>query len=73
MLFTNYLYLFFMNSWLYTEHRKDRQLLEQEKKAKSKEEENDSKIAKWQVVSEKKPEVPTMNGIANAAFESDHL
>lgn len=59
--------------WLYTEHRKDRQLLEQEKKAKSKEEENDSKIAKWQVVSEKKPEVPTMNGIANAAFESDHL
>lgn len=66
---------FFMDSWLYTEHRKDRQLLEQEKKAKSKEgaEENDSKTMKWQVVGEKKPEVPTMNGVANTAFESDHL
>lgn len=61
--------------WLYTEHRKDRKMLEQEKKAESKVEEadeNDSKTEKWQT-SEKKTEVPTMNGVANAAFESDHL
>ncbi|CAD1474217.1 unnamed protein product, partial [Heterotrigona itama] len=53
---------------------KDRQLLEQEKvKSKEGPEENDLKTTKWQVVGEKKPEVPTMNGVANAAFESDHL
>lgn len=65
---------FLTNSWLYTEHRKDRQLLEQEKvKSKEGPEENDLRTTKWQAVGEKKSEVPTMNGIANAAFESDHL
>ncbi|KAK9307203.1 hypothetical protein QLX08_002380 [Tetragonisca angustula] len=60
--------------WLYTEHRKDRQQLEQEKvKSKEGPEENDLRTTKWQVVGEKKSEVPTMNGVANAAFESDHL
>lgn len=63
--------------WLYTEHRKDRRLLEQEKKAKSKvegQEESDSKVAaKWQISGEKKSEVPTMNGVTNAAFEFDRL
>ncbi|XP_034174522.1 putative peptidoglycan muropeptide transporter SLC46 [Osmia lignaria lignaria] len=62
--------------WLYTEHRRDRQLLEQEKKAKSKAEEqddSDSKTEKWQIIGEKKTEVRTMNGVANAAFESDRL
>ncbi|XP_003703016.1 putative peptidoglycan muropeptide transporter SLC46 [Megachile rotundata] len=62
--------------WLYTEHRRDRKLLEEDKKAKSKVEEadeNDSKTEKWQTAGEKKTEVPTMNGVANAAFESDHL
>ncbi|XP_053980354.1 solute carrier family 46 member 3 [Hylaeus volcanicus] len=60
--------------WLYTEHRRDRQLLEQEKKAKNMvegQEESDSKTAKWQITVEKKSEVPAMNGITNAAFESD--
>ena len=65
---------FLTNSWLYTEHRKDRQQLEQEKvKSKEGPEENDLRTTKWQVVGEKKSEVPTMNGVANAAFESDHL
>ncbi|XP_029035548.1 solute carrier family 46 member 3 [Osmia bicornis bicornis] len=62
--------------WLYTEHRRDRQLLEQEKKAKSKageQDDSDSKTEKWQIIGEKKTEVRTMNGVANAAFESDRL
>ncbi|XP_076655497.1 putative peptidoglycan muropeptide transporter SLC46 [Halictus rubicundus] len=61
--------------WLYTEHRRDRQLLEQEKSASIKPEvqetEGDPRKAKWQIASEKKPEGPTMNGVTNAAFEAD--
>ncbi|XP_033336856.1 putative peptidoglycan muropeptide transporter SLC46 [Megalopta genalis] len=61
--------------WLYTEHRGDRQLLEQENKSSNKvdgqEVEGDSKQNKWQISGDKKTDVPTMNGVTNAAFEAD--
>ncbi|XP_078036330.1 putative peptidoglycan muropeptide transporter SLC46 [Augochlora pura] len=62
--------------WLYTEHRRDRQLLEQEtnkssNKADGQETEGDPRQTKWQISGEKKTDVPTMNGVTNAAFEAD--
>ncbi|KAG7213427.1 hypothetical protein KM043_002711 [Ampulex compressa] len=64
--------------WLYTEHQKDRALQENEEKGKSGRksevlEESDQRATKLQIVGEKKPEVPTTNGIDNSAFESEHL
>ncbi|KAI4495465.1 hypothetical protein M0802_008679 [Mischocyttarus mexicanus] len=63
--------------WLYSEHRKDRIILEREMKIKTNDDEQDEKIKKVLATSERKDEsccvVATMNGVDNMAFETERL
>lgn len=58
--------------WLYTEHRRDRIILERETKAKAIDEEQDEKTMKVLSISERK-ESCAANGVENMAFETEHL
>ncbi|XP_076247991.1 putative peptidoglycan muropeptide transporter SLC46 isoform X2 [Calliopsis andreniformis] len=63
-------------SWLYTEHRKDVQLLEQENKLKTEVENQEGRTSnpfKQQITNNKISEVPITNNVTNVIFQSDEL
>ncbi|KAI4478139.1 hypothetical protein M0804_012097 [Polistes exclamans] len=59
--------------WLYSEHRRDRILLERETNVNVNDEEQDEKITKVLTISERKESCCATNGVENMAFETEHL